>query len=151
MENSFIQLNDLPDEILLIILKKLPNTDVLYSLLGVNKRLDTIVQDSIFTRFLTFMAPSHDLDRITEPILSRFYFEILPKICHKILWLNLESVSMDRILLVTTYPNLYGLALHKLTSERARDLFTEFDLKQIFFFFDKILLFLIFIDEYVFE
>jgi hypothetical protein len=38
MEYSRIQLNDLPDEILMIIFKKLANADVLYSLSGVNKR-----------------------------------------------------------------------------------------------------------------
>ncbi|CAF3705187.1 unnamed protein product [Rotaria sp. Silwood1] len=124
MENSFIQLHDLPDEILLIILKKLSNTDVLYSLIGVNKRLDSIVQDSIFTAYLTFMASCKDLSRIAEPILYRFFVEILPKIRHKILWLNLESSSMDRILSIN-YPNLCGLALHSLTSERARELFTD--------------------------
>ncbi|CAF3298072.1 unnamed protein product [Rotaria socialis] len=124
MENSFIQLNDLPDEILLTILKKLPNTDVLYSLIGVNKRLDTIVKDSIFTRYLTLMTPCNDLSRITEPILNRFCVEILSEIRHKILWLNLELSSMDRILLSTNYPNLLGLALHKLIPEKASELFT---------------------------
>ncbi|CAM4929095.1 unnamed protein product [Rotaria socialis] len=125
MENSFIQLNDLPDEILLTILKKLPNTDVLYSLIGVNKRLDTIVKDSIFTRYLTLMTPCNDLSRITEPILNRFCVQILSEIRHKILWLNLELSSMDRILLSTNYPNLLGLALHKLIPEKASELFTD--------------------------
>ena len=124
MENFFIQLNDLPDEILLIILKKLASTDVLYSLIGVNKRLDTIVRDSIFTRCLTFMAPCNELERIPEAIPHRFCVEILPVIRHKISWLILESSSMDRILLSTNYPNLHRLALYYLTSERARELFT---------------------------
>jgi hypothetical protein len=124
MENFFIQLNDLPDEVLLIILKKLPSIDVLYSLIGVNKRLDTIVRDSIFTRCLTFMEPCNDLNQITEAILNRFCVEILPIIRHKISWLNLESSFMDRILLSTNYPNLHRLALYYLTTERARELFT---------------------------
>jgi hypothetical protein len=124
MENSFIQLNDLPDEILLLILKKLPSTDVLYSLIGINKRLDTMVKDSIFTKCLTFTEHWGDLNRITEAMLNRFCIEILPIIRHKISWLNLESSSMDRILLSTSYPNLYGLALYYLTSKRARELFT---------------------------
>jgi hypothetical protein len=41
MKRSLVQLNDLPDEILMIILKKLDNDQVLYSLIGVNKRLNT--------------------------------------------------------------------------------------------------------------
>ena len=53
MEYSCVQLNDLPDEILLIILKKLSNIEVFYSLLDVNKRLNKITYDSIFTNRLT--------------------------------------------------------------------------------------------------
>ena len=49
MEYSSIRLNDLLDEILMIIFKKLNNLDVLYSMIGVNKRLNQIVKDSIFT------------------------------------------------------------------------------------------------------
>ncbi|CAF4937950.1 unnamed protein product, partial [Rotaria sp. Silwood2] len=56
MEHSSIQLNDLPDEIIIIILKKLHNSEVLYSLIGVNKRLHRIANDSIFTSNLTFIS-----------------------------------------------------------------------------------------------
>ena len=56
MKHSSVELNDLPDEILMIILKKLYNVQVLYSLIGVNKRLDTIVNDSIFTNNLTLLT-----------------------------------------------------------------------------------------------
>ncbi|CAF4703120.1 unnamed protein product, partial [Rotaria magnacalcarata] len=55
MKHSLIQLNDLPDEILMIILKKLDNNEVFYSLIGVNKRLNTLVHDTIFTSHLTLM------------------------------------------------------------------------------------------------
>ena len=55
MEYSCIGLNDLPDEILLIIFKNLNNVDILYSLQGVNQRLNQIIQDSIFTNHLTFI------------------------------------------------------------------------------------------------
>ncbi|CAF5216542.1 unnamed protein product, partial [Rotaria magnacalcarata] len=55
MKHSLIQLNDLPDEILMIILKKLDNDEVFYSLIGVNKRLNTLVHDTIFTSHLTLM------------------------------------------------------------------------------------------------
>ncbi|CAF1287143.1 unnamed protein product [Rotaria sordida] len=47
-----MKLNDLPDEILLI-LKKFDNTEVLYSFIGVNKRFNKLVHDSIFTNHLT--------------------------------------------------------------------------------------------------
>ena len=147
MEDSFIQLDDLPDEILIIILKKLHNLEVLYSLIGVNKRLDTIVSDSIFTknltlipsvnkrfhtmvnnsiftRNLTLTTPFNDLNQLADPILHRFRLQILPKIHHKIEWINVESSWIEPILLATNYPNLHGLGLYNLASTRAKDLIT---------------------------
>ncbi|CAF1433319.1 unnamed protein product, partial [Rotaria sordida] len=126
MKYSFIELNDLPNEILMIILKKLHNVEILYSLIDVNKRLNTIVHDPIFTSYLTLMTSSSNclFDRLTDAILDRFCLQILPKIHHKIEFFNLESSSMERILLLTNYPNLYGLGLYNLASETARDLFT---------------------------
>ncbi|CAF3198085.1 unnamed protein product [Rotaria sp. Silwood2] len=52
MEYSCSQLNDLPDE---IILKNLWNVEVLYSLIGINNRFNTIAHDSTFTSRLTLM------------------------------------------------------------------------------------------------
>ncbi|CAF4990736.1 unnamed protein product [Rotaria sp. Silwood1] len=124
MEDSLIQLNDLPDEILMMVLKKLHSCDVLYSLIGVNKRLDTIVQDSFFTAYLTLTVPPYGFLNFTDPILDRFCSKILPKIHHKIGWINVESSSMERFLRSKNYPNLYGLGLCHLASETARDLFT---------------------------
>jgi hypothetical protein len=124
MEDLFIQLDDLPDEILIMILKKLENSDALYSLIGVNKRLDTIVQDSIFTSYLELTAPLDDLKKFTDTVLDRFCLKILPKIHHKIQFLRLESSLMERILLSTNYPNLHALGLYDLASETAKDLFT---------------------------
>ncbi|CAF4291141.1 unnamed protein product, partial [Rotaria magnacalcarata] len=50
MKNLLVQLDDLPDEILMYIFKKLYNGEVLYSLMDVNQRLDRIVRDTIFLR-----------------------------------------------------------------------------------------------------
>jgi hypothetical protein len=126
MKHSSVELNDLPDEILMIILKKLFNVQVLYSLIGVNKRLHAIVHDPIFTNCLTLMRCGSDdsIDPLPDPILDRFCLQILPEIHHQIEWLNLESSSMARILLSTNYPNLYGLGLYGLEIERAKYLFT---------------------------
>jgi hypothetical protein len=56
MNQSNIGLLDLPNEILLIILKKLDNMDALYSLLDVdNQRLDIIAQENISTNTLNFV------------------------------------------------------------------------------------------------
>ncbi|CAF4449238.1 unnamed protein product, partial [Rotaria sp. Silwood2] len=127
MKHSLVQLDHLPDEILLIILKKLDNDQVLYSLMGVNKRLNTFVYDSIFTSHLTLMRCSSNdsISPLSDTILDRFYLQILPTIHHKIQWLNVESSSMERILLSANYPNLYGLGLYNLEIETAKDLFTN--------------------------
>ncbi|CAF1397343.1 unnamed protein product [Rotaria sordida] len=149
MEHSRIQLDDLPDEIILIILKKLHNCDVLYSLIGVNKRLDSIANDSIFTSNLTLISPvkkrfetigndaffTRNLTLIksfdglscqfTDVILNRFCLEILPKINDKIERLNVESSFMERILRLTNYPNLRTLGLYDLPSKTVNYLFSN--------------------------
>ncbi|CAF1465152.1 unnamed protein product [Rotaria sordida] len=127
MEDSSIELNELPDEILIIILKKLFNTEVLYSLIDVNKRLNTIVHDPIFTSHLTLMRCFSDdsIYPLPDSILDRFCSQILSSIHHKIKWLNLESSSMKRILRATNYPNLYGLGLYNIEAETALSLFIE--------------------------
>jgi hypothetical protein len=148
MEYSSVQLDDLPDEILMIIFKKLNNITLLYSLIGANIRLNKIVCDSIFTNHLTLVnfAPSHFIMKasspiyfaypLPDPIVDRFCLHILPEIHQNIKWLDLESLSMERILLSTNYPNLSGIALYNIPIERAVHLFSgkifDFD-----FFTDK--------------
>ncbi len=61
---------------------------------------------------------------LSDPMIDRFCVQILPKINHKIKWLDVESSSMEPILLSTSYPNLNGLGLYDLALETARDLFT---------------------------
>ncbi|CAF4656270.1 unnamed protein product, partial [Rotaria sp. Silwood2] len=117
MKYSCIGLNDLPNEILMIIFKKLNNLDVLYSLQGFNQRQNQIIQDRIFTSRVTFVKWfSHNfIDLIScDTILNRFCSEILPEIRHRIQWLDLESSSMKYILCAAHYPNLYGLGLYNI-------------------------------------
>ncbi|CAF3465394.1 unnamed protein product [Rotaria sp. Silwood1] len=111
MEKSSIQLNDLPDEILLIIFKNLNNINLLYSLIGVNKRLNKIVYDSMFTKSLKlFNYSSYDyIHPLPDLMLDRFCLQILRDIHHNIKWLELESSSMKRVFLSANYPNLFGL------------------------------------------
>jgi hypothetical protein len=132
MNPSLVQLDDLPDEILLLILKKIDNHEVLYSLMAVNKRINTFVHDSIFTSHLTLMKYSSNdsISPLSDTILDRFYSQILPKIHLKIQRLKVESSSMERILLCTNYPNLYELGLYNLEIETAKHLFT----RKIFYF-----------------
>ena len=55
MKYSFVQLIDLPDEILLIIFKKLNNDEILYSLMNINIRLNQILHDPIFTNQISLL------------------------------------------------------------------------------------------------
>ena len=126
MDYSFIKLTDLPDEILLIIFKKLYNFEVLYSLIGINDRLNKIAVDSIFTRDLTLMRyiSVDSICPLSNQILDRLCTQVLPNICHKINRLNLESSSIKRILLATNYPNLYGIGLYNINIKTAQYFFT---------------------------
>ena len=125
MEHLCIQLTDIPDEILLLILKKLSNIEVLYSLLGVNMRFEKIASDPIFTEHLSLIKRSTNgvIVPLDDPIFGRFYSKILPKIHHKIKWLDLEPLSMEHILLAVDYPNLHELSLFDIERELAVRLF----------------------------
>ncbi|CAF3409445.1 unnamed protein product [Rotaria sp. Silwood2] len=125
MEHSCVQLEDLPDEILLIILQKLNNCDVLYSFMGLNGRLDTILYDRIFTRNLSLIKYVHRSSYQFNIILDRFSLEILPKINDKIERLSIESSFIERILLATNYPNLHALDLYEFEPETASTLFRD--------------------------
>jgi hypothetical protein len=62
--------------ILIIILKKLDNIDVLYSLFGIKtKRIDTLLEDSVFTNILNFVKTLS----ITDDKLDRFCTYTLPQ------------------------------------------------------------------------
>ncbi len=110
MHQHNVHLLDLPNEILFLILRKLGNVDVLYSLLGINnQRLEIIAQQQIFTNILNFVRISQSTDEISSisaSILDRFCISILPRIHINVKSLILESVSMERILRVANYPNL---------------------------------------------
>ena len=120
-DHRCIQLADISDEILLLILNKLSNIEVLYSLIGVNIRFDKIASDPLFTNHLTLLKRSSN--GIIKPLDDRtfdcLYFQILPKIHHKIKWFDLEPLSMKRVLLSIDYPNLYGLSLFNIEPELA--------------------------------
>jgi hypothetical protein len=126
MQHLVIQLDDLPDEILIHIFKKLRNVDVLYSLMGVNQRLNRIVHDTIFTRdlcLLEYLPDNKTSSALSNPILDRFCSKILPEIGHRIETLYLERTSMERILHAAIYPNLNNLSLCHIDSEAATSLF----------------------------
>ncbi|CAF1545259.1 unnamed protein product [Adineta ricciae] len=125
MEHFNITLNDLPDEILLIILKNLKSFDIHFSLQGVNQRLNQIIQEEIFTNRLSFIKRSSDnfIDRLSDKtILDRFCLQILPSIHYKIQYLALGSTSMKSVLQANYYPNLYSLALFNVDKKSFKSL-----------------------------
>lgn len=102
------------DEILLTIFQKIPNVSLLYSLLGVSKRLDQVLRDSTFTKSLTFFE-DYSLAHVcflNDEIMERFCSKIFPRIAPRIEWMNLEICSMERILLSANYPHLSGLGIY---------------------------------------
>ncbi|CAF3621603.1 unnamed protein product [Rotaria sp. Silwood1] len=120
---SCFELNDLIDEILLLIFEKLDNLDILYSLHGVNKRLNNIIRDPLFTNSLNFVKWSSKKFS-SNVIFNRYCLQILPDISMKIKWFYIESSSAKHILRAADYPNLYGLALYNMKVKTARRLFT---------------------------
>ncbi|CAF0992612.1 unnamed protein product [Adineta steineri] len=136
MESSSVQLSDLPDEILMMIFKNLHNITLLYSLSGVNIHLNKIVHASIFANRLTLVKFVSDrlISRRYSPISfayplydllrDRICPHVLPQIHEKVKWFDIESSSMERILLSTNYPNLVGIALYNIPLENAVHLFS---------------------------
>lgn len=106
MNRSNVHLLDLPDEILLMILKKLNNVDVLYSLMDANNgRLNILAQENTFTNILK-VPNMYDY-----PLTDRLCIDILPKIYHNVKCFTFDSYCMKRILLAADYPNLTELTI----------------------------------------
>jgi len=127
MNQYKVNLLDLPNEILLIILKKLDNMDVLYSLFDLNnERLDKIIQENTFTNNLNFVliTLTDDVLSISDSIIDRFCKNILPKIHYNVKSLILNSLSMERILFSGDYPNLNKLKIFNFNDKTALRYFT---------------------------
>jgi hypothetical protein len=124
MECSRVELFDLPDEILLMIFKKLENVEILYSLMDINMQLNQIVSTPIFTSQITLMKQTSPLE-LPDIVVDRFCLQILPKIHDKIKWLKLETFSMERILLAANkYSNLRQLDIFMMNPKTDMHLFT---------------------------
>ncbi|CAF3384528.1 unnamed protein product, partial [Rotaria sp. Silwood2] len=85
----------------------------------VNKQLNSIVRDLIFTHHSKLMRhfSNDSIEPLPDAILSCLCSKILLEICNQIQWLDLEASSIERILLATNYPNLYELGLFNLDIE----------------------------------
>ncbi|CAF4943822.1 unnamed protein product, partial [Rotaria socialis] len=113
---------NLPDEILIIIWNKLSKIDVLYSFLNVNRRFDKLVRDKIYTRSIELIknnCEDEDNCSLSDQILDRFCFDLLPQIHNIIEQFILESFSMERILYAGNYPQLCQLTLVNFAQELA--------------------------------
>ncbi|CAM4824327.1 unnamed protein product [Rotaria magnacalcarata] len=120
MNRSNVHHFDLPDEILLIILNKLNNIDVLYSLLDINDgRLNVLAQENTFTNILKFVS----IDDTS--LIDRFCIDILPRIHRNVKCFIFDPIFMERILLATDYPNLTELEIHHFHEEIALNYFAN--------------------------
>jgi hypothetical protein len=124
---------DLSDEMLLIILNKLDYIDVLYSLRGVNKKFDKLIQDPSFSQSLNFSIASSN--EKNNSILDRFHLNILSEIQHNIECVTLEPSLIERFLYIVDYPKLHKITLVNLQLEIASRILTSMLLlKKIFLF-----------------
>ncbi|CAF1005991.1 unnamed protein product [Rotaria sordida] len=125
MEHSLVKLIDLPDELLLMIFMYMKKALALYSLMGINRRFDRILQDPMFLNHLTLMTCTSNsfIYPMYKKTIDRFCLYILPEIHHKIKWVNLEILSMKRLLLAVEYPNLCGLGLYNIREETDAHIF----------------------------
>ena len=106
----------------MLILNKLDNVVVLYSVMDVSARLDRILHDEMFTKKIALVQTTSSVERLDEKLLDQFCFEILPKIHHQIQWFSVDSLSMERILLAADYPNLHQLDIFIINNELRPDL-----------------------------
>src|SRR5690349_15915141 len=105
MEYKIVHLLDLPDELLLIIMNKLSSFDVLYSLLEVNKRLDSMARRITHIKCLDFSTIS-SVDKFYFAdflVLKRFCCHILPQIHQNLEEIICDHWNMKRILLAAQY------------------------------------------------
>ncbi|CAF2346741.1 unnamed protein product [Rotaria sp. Silwood2] len=120
MNRSNVHLLDLPDEILLMILKRLNNIDVLYSLLDINNgRLNILAQENTFTNILKLVG-IYDFS-----LIDRFCNYILPRIHHNAKCFIFDSFCIKRFLLATDYPNLTELKILHFQQDFALDYLTN--------------------------
>jgi hypothetical protein len=118
---------DLPDELLLTIFNKLNSIDVLYSLIGVNQKLDKLAQDITFSRSLDFVAilSNEENDPKINSVLDRFCTDILPQVHHNIECLTLEPSLLECVLYTGEYPKLRKLTLVNLKLETLSRILTS--------------------------
>ena len=123
MNSYHAHILDLPNEILFLILKRLDNNDVLYSLLDIaNQRLDVLAQEQIFSTILNLVSTSETNDEIRsipDSMLERFCVSILPRVHENVQSLTVEPISMECVFHAGAYPNLTELKIVNFNEEIA--------------------------------
>lgn len=127
MNTFLIGILHLPDEILLTIFKKLDNTDLLFSLLGIDSRLDQVVCDMTFSRAvdLTTLLSDEENASTSRPVNDRIFTHILPRIRQNVESLTVQASYLPCILHTSNYPNLRKLTLVNLTIALASHIFSS--------------------------
>ncbi len=123
---SMASIEDLSDELLFMIWNKLNNLDVFYSFMGVNKRFDKLVRDMSYTRSIQLFDKdsNHNYCSLSDTLLDRVCFYLLPQMHENIECLTLGPLSMERILCVGQYPHLHQLTLVNFGHQSTRHYFT---------------------------
>jgi hypothetical protein len=111
-----LNLLDLPNEILLIIIKQLNMVDVLYSLVDITERLDQLVLNPMYTRILDMTCMKMKLypNRIystDDHVRERICKNVLPRTNHQVEELIIDQPSIKRVLHTTDFPQLHSLLL----------------------------------------
>ena len=128
--NNHRNILDLPNELLLIIFKKLNLVDVLFSLVNVTERFDQLILHPLYIRHLdmTSMAIKSYHNRIyslDNEVLDRICQNILPRIHHQVNELVVEQQTMEHVLNHSvTYPQLHFLSLLNFEEEVLRKALT---------------------------
>ncbi len=123
--HSFTYFTSLPDELMLMIFKSLDTVDAC-SFININERFNNIFCDAEIINHLRLFRWSENerIDQLDDEFINRLCSQISPAFHHKIEWLNLGSSSIERILLATTYDNLFGISLWKMNTMKALYLFS---------------------------
>ncbi|CAF4193149.1 unnamed protein product [Adineta steineri] len=127
MTSINVHILDLPDEILLTIFNKVSNIDLLYSLMGINEKLDRITSDSMFTKDvdLTTVSSNGTNDSKLDIVVDRFCTYIFPRIHNNVESLGIQASIFHRILHADYYPNLHKLTLLNAEMDMASHIFNE--------------------------
>ncbi|CAF3808873.1 unnamed protein product [Rotaria magnacalcarata] len=127
MDISNVSILDLPDEILLTIFKKLNNIDLLYSLIGINQKLDRFACDINFTKDvdLTTVSSNDTNNSRLNAMVDRFCTYILRRVHNNVACLSVQASLFQRILHSSNYPNLRKLTLVNLKIDRASHIFNS--------------------------